>query len=129
MFAAIDLIPDSWQSGPLNEVIMLGAVLAAIGVILKLAVIPVFRWIRNIALAFETTVDRLDRIPQHHERIDHIEERLGAIQEALRPTNGDRRSISDRLDTVKQQTMENSNEVKDLKIRMNDLLGGKNEPN
>lgn len=121
---ALNIVPDSWQAGWLNEIIMIGAVLAALGVIVKVAVLPVFRWLRNFALAFETAVDRLATVPRHDDRLDVIEQRLGDIHEALRPTNGDRRSISDRLDTVKAQTLTNSTEIRELKVRVDSLIEG-----
>lgn len=115
MLAALDLIPDSWQTGPLNEVVLLGAVLAALAVIGRVIVLPVWRWIRRISYGIETAVDRLSDVPIHDERIDVIEKRIEEIVEALRPTNGDRRSISDRLDTVKQQTAQNSHDIAELR--------------
>lgn len=121
-FAVWDLIPNSWQTGPLNEVIMIGAVLAAVGVILKMAVLPVLRTIRRFLIAAETAADRLANVPVHDQRLDVMEAQISEIAEALRPTNGDRRSISDRLDTVKQQTLNNTAEILDLKESVAYLL-------
>jgi len=119
VIAALDLIPDAWQTGPLNEVIMLGAVIAALGVITKMIVLPVVRWARALAIGIETAVSRLGEIPEHEDRLATIEGQLDGIAEALKPTNGDRRSISDRLDTVKQQTLANSTDLADLKTNLN----------
>jgi hypothetical protein len=118
MLSALDLIPDAWQTGPLNEIIMIGAVLAALAVIGRVLVLPVWRWVRRISHGIETAVDRLSDVPVHDERIDIIERKIEEIVEALRPTNGDRRSISDRLDTVKQQTAANSEQIRDLRQRL-----------
>ena len=107
---------------------MLGAVLGAAAVIAKVAILPVLRWIRNFAVAFETAVSRLDTIPDHDGRIDLIEQKVAEIHEALRPTNGDQRSISDRLDTVKAQTSENTTEIRELKLRVDSFIGGAHEP-
>lgn len=38
------------------------------------------------------------------EQIADISTRVGTLEQAVAPTNGDRRSVSDRLDTVKYQT-------------------------
>lgn len=124
MLAALDLIPDTWQTGPLNEVIMLGAVLVALAAIGRLIVLPVWRWIVRIALGIETAVERLANVAEHEDRLDVIEAAVGEIKEALRPTNGDRRSISDRLDTVKQQTNQNADEIKALRTDVSKLAGG-----
>jgi hypothetical protein len=118
MLSALDLIPDAWQTGPLNEIIMIGAVLAALAVIGRVLVLPVWRWVRRISSGIETAVDRLSDVPVHDERIDIIERKIEEIVEALRPTNGDRRSISDRLDTVKQQTLNNAEEIRELRRRL-----------
>jgi hypothetical protein len=118
VLSALDLIPDAWQTGPLNEIIMIGAVLAALAVIGRVLVLPVWRWVRRISSGIETAVDRLSDVPVHDERIDIIERKIEEIVEALRPTNGDRRSISDRLDTVKQQTAANSEQIRDLRQRL-----------
>ena len=115
MLAAINLIPDSWQAGPLNEVVLIGAVLAAIGVIMKSAVIPLFRAFKRLVTAIETAADRLAEVPVHDQRLDVMESQISEIAEALRPTNGDRRSISDRLDTVKQQSATNADEIRTIK--------------
>jgi hypothetical protein len=124
MLAAINLIPDSWQTGPLNEIIMIGAVLAALGVVMKLIVLPVLRWLRSLALAIETAASRLAEIPNHEDRLDSMERHITEIRDALRPTNGDRRSISDRLDTVKQQTLSNSEQILELRGKVDDLFKG-----
>lgn len=118
ILSALDLIPDSWQSGPLNEIIMLGAVVGALTVILRAVVLPVVRWGRAVATGLDTAVSRLADVPAHEERLAVIEGELCAIHEALRPTNGDRRSISDRLDTVKQQTADNHREIATLKAQL-----------
>jgi hypothetical protein len=118
MFAALDLIPDAWQTGPLNEIIMIGAVVGALGVIVKMAVLPVVRWARALATGIETAVNRLGDVPEHEERLASIEGQLCAIHDALKPTNGDRRSISDRLDTVKQQTIQNHADLGELKTTL-----------
>lgn len=124
MLAALDLIPDSWQAGPLNEIIMIGAVLAALTVIGKTLVLPAWRWIRRISAGIETAVDRLSDVPVHDERLDVIERQITEIVEALRPTNGDRRSVSDRLDTVKQQTAQNAQDIAELTRRFDATTGG-----
>jgi uncharacterized membrane protein YhiD involved in acid resistance len=124
MLAAINLIPDPWQTGPLNEIIMIGAVLAAVGVVMKLIVIPVLRWLRSLALAIETAASRLADIPNHEDRLDSMERHITEIRDALRPTNGDRRSISDRLDTVKQQNLSNSQQILELRGKVDDLFKG-----
>lgn len=121
LIAALDIIPDSWQAGPLNEIIMLGAVVAAIGAITKMMVLPVVRWARAIATGIETAVNRLADIPEHEDRLAAIEGELCAISEALKPTNGDRRSISDRLDTVKQQTIQNHRDVVALRSSLEQI--------
>jgi hypothetical protein len=118
VLSALDLIPDAWQTGPLNEIVLIGAVLAALAVIVRVLVLPVWRWVRRISSGIETAVDRLSDVPVHDERIDIIERKIEEIVEALRPTNGDRRSISDRLDTVKQQTAANSEQIRDLRQRL-----------
>lgn len=115
MLSAVDLIPDAWQTGPLNEVIMLGAVLVALAAIGRLIVLPMWRWLVRLAVGIETAVDRLSDVPDHSDRIDKIEKNIAEIHEALRPTNGDRRSVSDRLDTVKQQTNKNADEIRALR--------------
>jgi hypothetical protein len=118
MFATLDLIPDAWQSGPLNEIIMIGAVVGALGVIIKMVVFPVVGWARALATAIETAVNRISDVPEHEDRLAGIDEQLCAIRDALKPTNGDRRSISDRLDTVKQQTIQNHSDLNDLKLNL-----------
>ena len=118
MFAVLDLIPDSWQTGPLNEIIMIGAVLLALAAIGKTVVIPTWRWIKRIVVGIETVAARLSDVSEHEDRLDKIEESIGDIREALRPTNGDRRSISDRLDTVKQQTNKNADEIAALRAEL-----------
>ena len=115
MLAAINLIPDSWQAGPLNEVVLIGAVLAALGVIMKSTVMPLFRAFKRLLKAIETAADRLAEVPVHDQRLDVMETQICEIAEALRPTNGDRRSISDRLDTVKQESATNTVEIRALK--------------
>ena len=115
MLAAVNLIPDAWQMGFLNEVVLIGAVLAALGVIMKLAVIPLFRAFKRFVVAIETAADRLAEVPVHDQRLDVMESQIAGIAEALRPTNGDRRSISDRLDTVKQESAANTVEIRALK--------------
>jgi hypothetical protein len=84
----------------------------------------VWRWVRRISSGIETAVDRLSDVPVHDERIDIIERKIEEIVEALRPTNGDRRSISDRLDTVKQQTAANSEQIRDLRLRLDSTPEG-----
>lgn len=118
MFAALDLVPDAWQTGPLTEIIMLGAVIGAIGVIVKMLVLPVVRWARALAIGIETAANRLGNVPEHEDRLAAIEGQLCAIHDALKPTNGDRRSISDRLDTVKQQTIANHADLTELKTTL-----------
>ena len=118
VLSALDLIPDAWQTGPLNEVVLIGAVLAALAVIGRVLILPVWRWVRRISNGIETAVNRLSEVPVHDERIDMIERQVTDIVEALRPTNGDRRSISDRLDTVKQQTIQNSQDIAELTRRI-----------
>lgn len=121
LLAAIDLIPNAWETGPLPEVIMLGAFVAAVGAIVRMVVVPIVRWIRRLVIAIETTADRLASIPEHDDRIDIIEQQITEIVEALRPTNGDRRSISDRLDSVKQQTIDNTTHIVELSSRIDNL--------
>lgn len=118
MFAALDIIPDSWQTGPLNEVIMLGAVLVALAAIGRLIIVPLWRWIVRIAVGIETVVERISIVADHEERIESLDSAIQEIREALRPTNGDRRSISDRLDTVKQQTLSNADEIRSLRSQI-----------
>lgn len=124
VLSALDLIPDTWQTGPLNEIVLIGAVLAALAVIGRVIVLPVWRWLRRISSGIETAVDRLSDVPVHDERIDVIERKIEEIVEALRPTNGDRRSISDRLDTVKQQTLANSEQIRELRLRLDSTSEG-----
>lgn len=124
MFAALDLIPDSWQTGPLNEVVLIGAVVVAVGAIGRYCVLPLWRWCVRIAVGFETVVDRLTAVAVHEDRLDTIESTLEEIHAALRPTNGDRRSISDRLDTVKQQTAQNSSDIQSLRDDLSQLTKG-----
>lgn len=126
MLAALDLIPDSWQTGPLNEIIMIGAVLVALAAIGRLIVLPLWRWIMRLAVGIETVVERISAVADHEDRIDQIDASIQEIREALRPTNGDRRSISDRLDTVKQQTLSNADEIRSLRSQI--LLMTKEEP-
>lgn len=121
--AAINIIPDDWQAGPLNEIILAGATVAALGAISKMVIMPIVRWLRRLVLAVETVTDRLAQIPEHDDRLDAIEEQIQQILEALRPTNGDRRSISDRLDTVKMQTAENTAEIREIHRRLGTLGG------
>lgn len=123
LVSALDLIPDAWQTGLLNEVVLLGAVLAALAVIGRTVVVPCWRWIRRISAGIETAVDRLSDVPEHDVRLDVIEAQIAEIVEALRPTNGDKRSISDRLDTVKQQTAEHTAEIREIHRRL-EILGG-----
>ena len=125
VLAALDLIPNDWQNGALPEIVMLGAVVAAIGAIFKMVVLPVARWMRRLVIAVETATDRLAQVPEHDDRLDLMESQICEIVEALRPTNGDRRSISDRLDTVKQQTAENATQIAELKVRVDSMLGGR----
>jgi hypothetical protein len=122
MVLSIEFIPDAWQSGWLNEIIMLGAVLGALLLIVRTVLVPVFRSLFRLARAFETAVDRLNDVPAHDDRLDVIEQAVEEIRDALRPTNGDRRSISDRLDTVKQQTVENSRQIVDLAGRVDAMV-------
>lgn len=103
---------------------MIGALVAAVGVIGKMVLLPSWRWLRRISAGIETAVERLSDVPVHDERLDIIERKVEEIVEALRPTNGDRRSISDRLDTVKQQTQQNSTDIAELVGRVNHLPGG-----
>ena len=105
---------------------MIGALVAAIGVIGKMVLLPAWRWLRRISAGIETAVDRLSDVPVHDERLDAMEAKNVEIVEALRPTNGDRRSVSDRLDTVKQQTQQNSTDIAELVSRVNQLPGGNN---
>ena len=105
---------------------MIGALVAAIGVIGKMVLLPAWRWLRRISAGIETAVDRLSDVPVHDERLDAMEAKIVEIVEALRPTNGDRRSVSDRLDTVKQQTQQNSTDIAELVSRVNQLPGGNN---
>jgi hypothetical protein len=118
VIAALDLIPDAWQTGPLNEIIMLGAVLAALGVMGRFLIVPLWRWIVRIAVGIETIVERISAVADHEDRIGEIDSAIKEIHEALRPTNGDRRSISDRLDTVKQQTLSNADEIRSLRSQI-----------
>lgn len=121
---AINLIPDTWQTGPLNEIVLIGAVVAALGAIVKMVLLPILRWMRRLLMAVETASDRLATVPEHDDRLDTMERQICEILDALRPTNGDRRSISDRLDTVKQQTLTNAQEIRELKARVDLALGG-----
>lgn len=124
MFAALDLIPDAWQTGPLNEIIMLGAVLAALGMMGRYLIVPLWRWTVRLAVGIETAVERLSAVADHTDRIDQIEKNIGEIHEALRPTNGDRRSVSDRLDTVKQQTNKNADEIRAMRHDLSQITEG-----
>lgn len=124
MFVALDLIPDNWQNGPLPEIVLLGAVIAACGAIVKMVVMPIGRWLRRLVVAVETATDRLAQVPEHDDRLDVMERQITEIHEALRPTNGDRRSISDRLDTVKVQTADNAAQIAELKARVDSILEG-----
>lgn len=123
LLSALDLIPDAWQTGILNEVVLIGAVLAALVVIGRTVVLPGWRWIRRISAGIETAVERLGNVPEHDVRLDVIEAQIAEIIEALRPTNGDKRSISDRMDTVKQQTAEHTAEIREIHRRL-ETLGG-----
>jgi septal ring factor EnvC (AmiA/AmiB activator) len=111
------------QTGPLNEVILIGGFVGALAIVGRLVVLPVWRWVVRLAVGIETAVERLSDVADHTDRIDQIEKNIAEIHEALRPTNGDRRSVSDRLDTVKQQTNKNAEEIRALRgdlSRMNE---------
>jgi septal ring factor EnvC (AmiA/AmiB activator) len=124
VLAALDLIPDSLQTGPLNEVILIGGVVGALAIIGRLIVLPMWRWLVRLAVGIETAVDRLSDVADHTDRIDKIEKNISEIHEALRPTNGDRRSVSDRLDTVKQQTNKNADEIRALRVDLSRINEG-----
>lgn len=118
MLLAYEFLPNDWQSGWIAEIIMIGAVVGAIAVIGKTIVLPTLRSVARAISAIETAVVRLDTIPAHDDRLDSIESSLVAIHKALEPTNGDRRSISDRLDSVKRQSADNHADLRDLKQRL-----------
>jgi hypothetical protein len=127
VIAALDLIPDNWQSGVLNEIIMVGAVVAAFGAIVKMAILPVWRSGASVVSSINDAAVRLQEVPDHSERLDMMESQIKDIHEALRPTNGDRRSISDRLDTVKYQTGENSTKILELAEKVALMKGNPND--
>jgi len=127
MFAALDLIPDTWQTGVLNEVIMVGAVVAALGVIVKMVILPMWRSLSAVVSSINSAAERLQEVPDHSERLDVMESQIKDIHEALRPTNGDRRSISDRLDTVKYQTAEHSVKILELSEKVAFMKGSAND--
>ncbi len=106
---------------------MIGAVVAALGAIFRLIVVPIARWVKRLVNAIETVTERLAAVPDHDDRLDEIEKQVAEVVEALRPTNGDRRSISDRLDTVKAQTAQNSTQIEELRSRVDFALGGRGE--
>jgi hypothetical protein len=119
----LEFLPNDWQSGWLAEIVMIGAVVGALAVVGKTVVVPTFRSVRRVVTAIETAVSRLDSVPEHDGRLDVIEQAVCAIKQALEPTNGDRRSISDRLDSVKHQTIRNSDDIQALKIEVANLIG------
>ena len=126
-FAAINILPDSWQNGPIPEVITIGAVLTAMAAIWKFLIVPAWNAIQTLSWGIETLAERIGSVPEHEERLDAIETNIVAIQQALAPTNGDRRSISDRLDTVKYQTMQNTAKINDLCLMFDSIPKGSSQ--
>lgn len=106
-----DLLPTWLEESVARDLITIAAALGALAVIWNYAISPVIRGIRHLS----ATVDEIQRtvsdVIRHEGRIDAIEAEMKAIHRALSPTNGDRRSISDRLDSVKTQTAENSRRI------------------
>jgi len=108
MIFALQLIPDFIEKGLIPELIAAGAGLVAVGVIYNYGVRPVFRGGKRLTNAIIAISDWITAIPVHEDKIEKLEGQIKTIHNALAPTNGDRRSISDRLDTVKFQTSEHS---------------------
>lgn len=79
----------------------------------------------KIVSLVDSKLEAIDAVDGHGEAIKRLEigldeakqtqssmvERLDEIKEAIRPTNGDQRSISDRLDTVKKEVVECAEEI------------------
>ena len=123
-FAMINILPDSWQNGPIPEIITIGAVLTALTAIWRFLITPSWNAVQRLSQGIDTLIERIGSIPEHENRLDAIEGNIAAIQNALAPTNGDRRSISDRLDTVKYQTTQNTDMINVLCKRLDSKFGG-----
>lgn len=92
---------------PLDWAVGIAAFLTAVGVIVRVGVIPVTRAVNRL-------VDTVEASPLHAEQLHGLDDRLNALTDehvtmnaqlevvcaALRPTNGDQRSLSDRLDAI-----------------------------
>jgi hypothetical protein len=118
---AINLLPDNIEKMYIPELVALAAGIGAVMAILNFLVKPLYRGIRRLINAIDVVSERISEVPVHEDRIDSIEAQIKAIHDALEPTNGDRRSISDRLDTVKSQTIANTNKIDDLSAKVEKL--------
>ena len=118
---ALSLVPDNIEKMFIPELVAIAAGLAAIMAIFNFLVRPLYRGVRRLINAIDVVSARISDVPVHEDRIDSIEAQIKAIHDALEPTNGDRRSISDRLDTVKYQTVQNTNKIDDLNIKVEKL--------
>jgi chromosome segregation ATPase len=118
---AINLLPDNIEKMYIPELVALAAGIGAVMAILNFLVKPLYRGIRRLINAIDVVSERISEVPVHEDRIDSIEAQIKAIHDALEPTNGDRRSISDRLDTVKSQTIANTNKIDDLSEKVEKL--------
>jgi chromosome segregation ATPase len=117
----LNLIPDSFEKAFIPELVAVAAGIGATVAIFNYLVKPLYRGIRRLIHAIDVVSERISEVPVHEDRIDSIEAQIKAIHDALEPTNGDRRSISDRLDTVKSQTIENTNKIDDLSKKVEKL--------
>ena len=118
---AINFLPDSIEKMFIPELVAIATGLAAMAAIFNFLVRPLYRGIRRLIHAIDVVSERISDVPVHEDRIDSIEAQIKAIHDALEPTNGDRRSISDRLDTVKYQTVQNTNKIDDLNTKVEKL--------
>lgn len=118
---ALSLVPDNIEKMFIPELVAIAAGLAAIMAIFNFLLRPLYRGIRRLINAIDVVSARISEVPVHEDRIDRIEAQIKAIHDALEPSNGDRRSISDRLDTVKYQTAQNTNKIDDLNTKVEKL--------
>lgn len=72
----------------------LAAIIGAIGVIWTKIIKPVVKAARMLG-------DRWEAIPDHDEMLNQLTNDVGSIKKDLEPTNGDKSSMSSRLDSVK----------------------------
>lgn len=118
---ALNLLPDGIEKAFIPELVAIAAGVGASVAIFNYLIKPLYRGIRRLINAIDVVSERISEVPVHEDRIDSIEAQIKAIHDALEPTNGDRRSISDRLDTVKYQTVENTNKIDDLSQKVEEL--------